>query len=105
MDENTKNELLNLPDDDKLFSLAYWSKTVSWVLLVIGILRLILNIFTNYYDIYASGAFDIGWISSLLVSSITSAFSVAVYFFVLQAVGEILYLVIDIKEQLLSEEA
>ena len=105
MEENTKTEAedLTLPNDDKLFNLAYWSKTISWVLLVIGILRFILNIFSNYFAIYTGATDDLSWVSSLVFSSLYSGFSIAVYFFVLQAVGEILYLVIDIKERLLYQ--
>ena len=104
MNEKTRAEIEELPEDDKLFNLAYWSKTISWVLLVIGILRFLLSLFGNYYDIFTAHTDNLQWISSLVLSSLSAGFSITVSFFVLQAVGEILYLVIDIKERLLGEE-
>jgi hypothetical protein len=104
MNEKLEEKLQRLPDDDKLFNLAYWSKVISWVLVIIGVFRFTLNIYQNFFQIYNNQSMDTGWGISLLSFSLESAFSIGVYFFVLQAVGEILYLVIDIKERLLNTE-
>ena len=105
MEENTNTEFegLDLPGDDKLFNLAYWSKTISWVILIFGIIRIIVYLFSSYSSILTSNYGDPGWASNQVLSVISSGAPTIVQFFVLQAVGETLYLVIDFKEKLLDK--
>jgi hypothetical protein len=110
MEDTTTNELeeLEYPEDERLFKIAYWSKAVSWVILVIGVLKAFFDIGKFYFSPVFGGAIpseDLVWVSNMFLSGFSSLFSVAFYFFVLQAVAEILYLVIDIKEQLYIKEA
>ena len=107
-DTNTEIEDLELLEDNKLFKLAYWSKAVSWVTLAIGILNLILTIGRNFYSemgqiIY--GGTNLAYVISFLTPAISSLISTAVYFFLLQAVGEILFLMIDIREEIETRQA
>lgn len=105
MEETSNTDRLELPDDHKLFNIAYWSKTISWVIVILGVLNLIFDIAGTTLN---SAFFSTGnhplWLSGTVLSSITSLISIAFYFFILQAIGEILYLVIDIKEHLLNQE-
>ena len=108
IEETTKTEDLDLLEDNKLFKLAYWSKAVSWVTFAIGILNLILTIGRNFYSemgqiIY--GGSNLAYVISILSPAISSLISTAVYFFLLQAVGEILYLMIDIREEIETRQA
>lgn len=109
MEDTTTNELekLEYPEDERLFKIAYWSKAVSWVVLIIGVLKAFFDIGKFYFSPVFGSAIpseDLVWMSNMLISNFASLFPVAFYFFVLQSVGEILYLVIDIKERLYSKE-
>jgi hypothetical protein len=100
---NTENEELDFLEDNKLFRIAYWSKAVSWVALAAGILNLALsigrNIFSDMYRMAFSGA-PFGALISFLAPEILNLISAVVTFFLLQAVGELLYLMIDIRGEI-----
>jgi hypothetical protein len=109
MEDTTTNELeeLEYPEDESLFKIAYWSKAVSWVVVIVGVLKTIFDIGKYYFSPVFGGALpseDLVWVGSMVLSSFASLFPVVFYFFVLQAVAEILYLVMDIKERLYSKE-
>lgn len=102
MEDTTANELedLEYPEDEKLFKIAYWSKAVSWVVVILGIPAMVYSVYSTYIEIPESTLSNSIWLSSMLTSSFARLFEIAFNFFVLQAVGEILYLVIDIKERM-----
>lgn len=109
MEDTTTNELEELlnPEEEKLFKIAYWSKSVSWVILIIGALEFIFEIGRIYFGETLSispGVADIGSIISWLFIIFSRVYPLVFYFLVLQGVGELLYLAIDIKEQLFIEE-
>jgi hypothetical protein len=107
MENTTTNELeeLEYPEDERLFKIAYWSKAVSWVIVIVGVLQRGLSFYSTYIDVSPYQIQDWTWSSSIFLSIFSGLISIAFYFFVLQAVGEILYLVIDIKKKLQTEEA
>jgi hypothetical protein len=106
MKDTTTNELeeLDYPEDERLFKIAYWSKAVSWVVVIIGILQTGFWFYSTYIDVSPYQIQDWIWSSSTFLLIFSRLISIAFYFFVLQAVGEILYLVIDIKEKLITKE-
>ncbi|MEN8241524.1 MAG: hypothetical protein ABFS17_06365 [Chloroflexota bacterium] len=101
---NTETDDLDLLEDNKLFKLAYWSKAVSWVIVVVGVLQFIFSVCGDYFNIFVNPQFELPWAGSLMIAEFSSLLSIAFYFFVLQAVGEILYLLIDKKEHMQVEK-
>jgi hypothetical protein len=105
---NTETEDLEYLDDNKLFRIAYWSKAASWVILAIGILNLVFVIGRNYFsDVYRMAFWGAPLLEliAFFTAEIFRLISAAISFFLLQAVGEILYLMIDIREQMETREA
>lgn len=103
MEDTTTNELeqLDYPEDEKLFKIAYWSKAVSWVIVIVGVIKTFFDIARFYFSpMFPEPDGDIWLLGSMLTPNIGYLIDIAVSFFILQAVGEILYLVIDIKEQM-----
>jgi hypothetical protein len=68
---------------EKLFSIAFWSKSISWVVMVLGLLLAIIPIIKSGF--------------SLLLFTGTLILSFVV-FFVLQALGEIIFILLDIYD-------
>jgi hypothetical protein len=106
--KNTREEDTIQFDDIKLFRIAYWAKVVGWVVLSIGVLNLFFIIGRSAsigtYRIALSGA-TFGDLLVYLSSEIFRLLSTIVSFFLLQGIGEILYLVIDIREQMENKDA
>lgn len=102
MNEVAQNEAQDLayPEDEKLFKIAYWSKAVSWVVVILGLPAMVYNAYSTLVEIPEYTESYSFLLSNLLTNSFAQLFQLAFYFFVLQAVGEILYLVIDIKERM-----
>ena len=94
------------PEDMRLFRIAIWSGTLSWLVLVLGLL----DAGFNFYRYVFNGAFNP---VSFQYNSVETLFSfltllspllrpILLWFF-LQALKEFLFLMIDIKENLNSQ--
>lgn len=94
------------PEDLRLFRIAIWSGTLSWLVLILGLL----DAGFNFYRYVFNGAFNAVSLEFNQVETLFSFLTLLspllrpiILWFFLQALKEFLFLMIDIKESLNSQ--
>ena len=90
------------PMDRKMFWIADWANRLSLLILVVAFLKSLFNLI-NYYQFSApvanwDGENILGFIVLPVVNAISALLYAGFLYFVLQAITEIIYLLMDIRE-------
>jgi hypothetical protein len=81
---------------DRLFSIATWAKSLSWAALIVCGLLAIVQAALQAQSLAGTAPMNLGVVSYFFLSLVSGLISAAVLFLVLQGVGEIIYILIDI---------
>ena len=84
---------------DRLFSIATWAKTLSWAAMIVTGLHTLVLAALQFQSLAGTAPANLGEISYYFLSLVSGLISAAVLFLVLQGVGEIIYILIDIFDK------
>jgi hypothetical protein len=88
--------IIPFPQDKKLIWIADISNRLSWVILLVGILEAAVRLISDIRSVMAAGSFI--EILVTVLGALSSALFYAFVYIVMQAITEIIYLVLDIRE-------
>ena len=93
---------VEFPEDTRLFNIAFWSRTIGWLIIIIGVIRTGFNFlqFYSFGGLVLSGMRPIE-LTMFIFNNIQSLFSSLLLWIILLVVKELLFLMIDIKEFLI----
>ncbi len=94
----------NFLEDHKLFKLAYWSDKISWFVLVLSLLKTIIGIVGQYLQWLDLFREDFSHFVYCVLAELGQFIYVLFFFFILQVLSEVLYLMLDIREQGMPQE-
>lgn len=102
-----KNKAWNFPEDEKLFNLGYWAGFIGWVVLVLGAAEVAMT----FIQMSQSGGIDM-WVeagtpialAAVIYGNSAPLMSAIFFWFILQAVKQLLYAMIDVKDLLSDGE-
>lgn len=107
MSDQKDRKMWTFPEDQRLFNLGFWAGQISWLVLIFGILRLVLFFLrTNQFgwEIITGGGRPLE-IAIFILSNLTPLTTSIFLWFLLQAVKELLFAIIDIKDLLTEDES
>jgi hypothetical protein len=100
-ENNTIVSTMGYPADKKLIWIADWSNILSWAILIVTAIYSILRLayqFINYLTISQSAGNHFFDVAFPIVDAIYSLIYAGFIYFVLQAITEIIYLLMDIRD-------
>ncbi len=94
------------PEDMRLFRIAIWSGTLSWLVLILGLLDAGFDFYQYVFNgVFSSASFEYSSVKALFsfLTLLSPLLRPIMLWFFLQALKEFLFLMIDIKENLNSQ--